>query len=307
MGLSASRQGLDEEILWMLRQRVRRRIIQVVGENGRISATTLREKLGVSTGSLYYNLRQLSNLVQQDSRRNYLLTEEGVRAYQLIQEQANLGGEVVPSKSTNPLYNFFTNMIFPVWLFEPLYERAALALVFPIISASLLGFLMIRARYDLVFLYMTHRGENFELVEFFPLFAASLLGVYGLASLGSHLLRSGSRVVKVPPTDSEPTSRFREEARFLASIVVSLLPLSLFPGLLVVDRALALGWMTSTTTQSVLLLVSQGLSLPFLIAAVSYAKNIRWERAATVALMLFYITIMVATILPLIPIIHVSS
>lgn len=298
MGLSASRQGLDEEILWMLRQRVRRRIIQVVGENGRISATTLREKLGVSTGSLYYNLRQLSNLVQQDSRRNYLLTEDGVRAYQLIQEQANLGGEVVASKSTNPLYNFFTNILFPVWLFEPLYERAAFVLVFPIMSATLLGFLMIRARYDLVFLFMTHRGENFELTEFFPLFAASLLGVYGLASLGSYLLRSGSRVVKVPPTDSEPRSRLREEAKFLASIVVSLLPLSLFPGILVVDRALALAWTTASTTRSVLLLVSQGLSLPFLIAAISYAKNIRWERAAVVALMLFYVAVLVGNYTP---------
>lgn len=296
--MSSSRQGLDEEILWMLRQRVRRRIIQVVGENGRISATALREKLAVSTGSLYYNLRQLSNLVQQDSRRNYLLTDDGVRAYQLLQEQANLGGEVVPSRSTNPLYNFFTNILFPVWVFEPLYERAAFVLVFPIISATLLGFLMIRARYDLILLFMAHRGENFELVEFFPLFAASLLGVYALASLGSHLLRSGSRVVKVPPSDSEPSSRLRDEAKFLASIIVSLLPLSLFPGILVVDRALSLAWTTSFTTRSVLLLVSQGLSLPFVIAAISYAKNIRWERAAVVALMLFYLTVLVGYYTP---------
>ena len=53
-------EGVDErELLWLLRSKVRRMIIEAVGDSGRIGAVALRDKLGISTGSLYYNLRQL--------------------------------------------------------------------------------------------------------------------------------------------------------------------------------------------------------------------------------------------------------
>jgi predicted transcriptional regulator len=53
-------ESVDErELLWLLRSKVRRMIIEVVGDSGRIGAVALRDKLGISTGSLYYNLRQL--------------------------------------------------------------------------------------------------------------------------------------------------------------------------------------------------------------------------------------------------------
>ena len=57
-------EGIDErELLWLLRSKVRRMIIEAVGDSGRIGAVALRDKLGISTGSLYHNLRQLKHLV----------------------------------------------------------------------------------------------------------------------------------------------------------------------------------------------------------------------------------------------------
>jgi hypothetical protein len=60
----------DEELLWLVRHKVRRAIIIAVGEEGRIGATALKQKLGISTGSLYYNLRQMSQLITQDEKKN---------------------------------------------------------------------------------------------------------------------------------------------------------------------------------------------------------------------------------------------
>jgi hypothetical protein len=46
-------EGVDErELLWLLRSKVRRMIIEAVGDSGRIGAVALRDKLGISTGSL---------------------------------------------------------------------------------------------------------------------------------------------------------------------------------------------------------------------------------------------------------------
>jgi hypothetical protein len=43
-------EGVDErELLWLLRSKVRRMIIEVVGDSGRIGAVALRDKLGIST------------------------------------------------------------------------------------------------------------------------------------------------------------------------------------------------------------------------------------------------------------------
>jgi len=43
-------EGIDErELLWLLRSKVRRMIIEAVGDSGRIGAVALRDKLGINT------------------------------------------------------------------------------------------------------------------------------------------------------------------------------------------------------------------------------------------------------------------
>ncbi|MEM3490013.1 MAG: winged helix-turn-helix transcriptional regulator, partial [Nitrososphaerota archaeon] len=103
-----------EEAIWLLRHRVRRRIIMTIGDEGRISATTLRDKLGISTGSLYYNLKQLEKLVTQDSKRNYVLTEEGVAIYRLLKEQGDINLESIKAPQSK-FEVILSNIFFPVW------------------------------------------------------------------------------------------------------------------------------------------------------------------------------------------------
>jgi len=96
----------DEELLWLVRHKVRRAIIIAVGEEGRIGATALKQKLGISTGSLYYNLRQMSQLITQDEKKTYRLTEDGLRIYRALTQTSNAQSLPKPSRAVETFHPY---------------------------------------------------------------------------------------------------------------------------------------------------------------------------------------------------------
>ncbi|MCS7364999.1 MAG: winged helix-turn-helix domain-containing protein, partial [archaeon GB-1867-035] len=76
----------DEEITRMyqaLGSSLRRRIIEFLGTRGKARVTEIKKALKVSTGSLYYNLELLRDLIDRDENKKYYLTEKGWIAYNL--------------------------------------------------------------------------------------------------------------------------------------------------------------------------------------------------------------------------------
>ena len=270
--------GEDEEALLLLRGNLRRRrILVLVGESRRISATDLRDRLAISTGSLYHNLKQLEsqNLITQDSSRSYLLTEKGDRIYNMLRM-----GRVAfeQEKPTNPVIERLTSLVFPLWLFVPLYESVAVAVLLPLLSVLLLAVLLASAKHYLVLLYAFSR-TSIDPLGFILTFALSILAIFGFSTVASYFLGGQGN-----------------HLRFLSASMVSLLPLSLYPAVVLLDRWLQLGVTEGSAAVYVVMLVAQGLTLPFFTAAVSYGKKIRWEKAAIVSLTLFYLTIFVTTL-----------
>ncbi len=270
--------GEDEEALLLLRGNLRRRrILVLVGESRRISATDLRDRLAISTGSLYHNLKQLEsqNLITQDSSRSYLLTEKGERIYNMLRM-----GRVAfeQEKPTNPVIERLSSLIFPLWLFVPLYESVAVAVLLPLLSVLLLAVLLASAKHYLVLLYAFSR-TSIDPLGFTLTFVLSILAIFGFSTVASYFLGGQGN-----------------HLRFLSASMVSLLPLSLYPAVVLLDRWLQLGVTEGSAAVYVVMLVAQGLTLPFFTAAVSYGKKIRWEKAAIVPLTLFYLTIFVTTL-----------
>lgn len=268
----------DEEALLLLRSSVRRRgIVVLVGESRRISATDLRDRLGISTGSLYHNLKQLESqdLVTQDSSRSYLLTERGQRIYNMLRT-----GRVAfeRGKPRNPVFDRLSTVVFPLWLFVPLYESLALAILMPLLSVLLLAVLLISARHYLVLLFAFSRA-SIDPFGFIVTFFLSLLAIFGFCTVVSYFLGGQGN-----------------HLRFLSASMVSLLPLSVYPIVVLLGGWLQLGLAQETAALYVVMLVAEGLTLPFFTAAVSYGKKIRWEKAAIVPLSLFYLTIFVTTL-----------
>jgi len=268
----------DEEALLLLRSNLRRRrIIVLVGESRRITATDLRDRLAISTGSLYHNLKQLESmeLVAQDSSRTYLLTEKGQRIYNML-KTGRVGFE--QEKPSNPVIERLSSLVFPLWLFVPLYESLAVAILLPLLSVLLLAVLLVSARHYLVLLYAFSRA-SIDPLGFVITFVVSVLGIFAFCTVVSYFLGGQGN-----------------HLRFLSASTVSLLPLSLYPMVILLDRSFHLGIIQGTTAVYVVMLVAEGLTLPFFTAAVSYGKKIRWEKAAIVPLTLFYLTIFVTSL-----------
>ena len=70
----------------MIGHPLRRKIIKYLGENGQGGFTDLKAYLDVSTGTLYYQIDFLAELIEQDATKKYRLNEKGKFAYRLLSE-----------------------------------------------------------------------------------------------------------------------------------------------------------------------------------------------------------------------------
>jgi DNA-binding transcriptional ArsR family regulator len=63
----------------------RRQIVELLAEEGPLTVTELKEKLNMSTGSLYHNLSFLQEFLEREGRK-YKLNEKGIKLYRMIKE-----------------------------------------------------------------------------------------------------------------------------------------------------------------------------------------------------------------------------
>lgn len=63
----------------------RRQIVELLAEEGPLGVTELKEKLNISTGSLYHNLSFLQEFLDREGKK-YKLNEKGMKLYRMIKE-----------------------------------------------------------------------------------------------------------------------------------------------------------------------------------------------------------------------------
>ncbi|MCS7095146.1 MAG: hypothetical protein NZ988_05000 [Thaumarchaeota archaeon] len=293
----------ERELLWTLRHRIRRRIIEVVGDSGKIGAVALREKLGISTGSLYYNLRQLRDLVAQDDKRNYVLTKLGEQVYRYLKTRGDVSFEEIEAKRNRTL-ELVSQLFVPTWLISPSMERVRFGVLTAALSIAVLTALLINGRFVLIFLHV-YKFRSFEMDYFALSMVMSGLLIYGYFSLFSEVYERFSG--KTP-------DRFKGIRGFLSSLLsfggqwrqalilipLGLLPMSIYPAAAFVDRVLRLGQFESTfplpnsVTANLILVTSQVISFLVFAAGLSYVRRIRWHVAALISFSLIYLSIVVS-------------
>lgn len=287
----------DEELLWLVRHRVRKAIILAVGEEGRIGATALKQKLGISTGSLYYNLRQMSQLITQDERKTYRLTEDGLRIYKALTAQSDAGQSIPkPSRSSEVLSSLF----FPIWLFSPIYESVVVASVLGPLSLFVLVFVLLAGRHEVFLLNVYHASPLNHLLFAARLAATYLTGFVVLLSLSylfSGKFRSASSAFNLLK-NSRPREVLAESGRLLSAFSVALLPIGLVPGLAVVDRVAQTSILSNILIRDTLVVLSQTVSIFLISAAVAYAKKMRWQSSLGVGLAFFYLSHLINYLMP---------
>ncbi len=290
-----------EEAIWLLRHRVRRRIIMTIGEAGRISATTLRDRLGVSTGSLYYNLKQLDRLVTQDSKRNYVLTEEGNIIYRLLKEQGDINLETIKI-TRSKLEMILSNIFFPIWLVAPLLDRARLSLLAGALSITFLSALLLNSKAELIILHIYH-FPNFSINSYVLKLLLSLCIIYFYVSVTSFIhdlmMRRGSREEKL--SLRRIISLFfgtdLQWVKLLCSIMISMFPLAIYPAVAFIDKVagwgqfMSKGVIPSSIAANVTLVIAQLGVFILLTATLSYLRKLRWHVAALISFSVIYLSI----------------
>ncbi len=307
MLMAALREPGEEELVWLLRYRTRRRILLAIGDAGKISATTLRDSLKISTGSLYYNLRQLRRFVTQDNDKNYMLTDEGLKVYKALKEKGTItAADLMEPNKRSGLVSALNNLFFPLWLYTPLYEQKAITLILPALSAILSIALLIYTR-QVPFLMHFYKVQP-DVFQIAGQYFLNIGIVYVLATLFSIIF---SGVIFRGRGEESVVSRIRnvvwqsgfDEARFFASLMVACLPLMIYPAILSADKLFKLGLIpVEKTTQYYLLTgtfsaISQVACLPLLTALIAYGRRLNGTTAALVALIIFFVSHIVYQIL----------
>ncbi len=75
---------LKPEFLEILAHPLRQEILVYIEQEGETGYKDLKNKFNVATGTLYHHLRFLKGLIEQNSNKKYILTEEGVKALDVI-------------------------------------------------------------------------------------------------------------------------------------------------------------------------------------------------------------------------------
>ncbi len=299
MLLAAIDRGREDELIWLLRHRTRRRIILAIGDAGRISATALRDSLKISTGSLYYNLRQLKGLVEQDKDRNYTLTEDGLRVYKALKERGDVSADVLRPRSQSKAATILGNIFFPLWLYTPIYESVGVRVSLPLLSFALSAVLLIYTKTYPLLLHFYNSSPN-------PILITLRLGlnivilyllITVLSIIFSGVLWSrGEGESLAERLRSQGFGALGDEIRFMLSTAVAILPLMLFPAILSLDKLFKLQLIPEPGTpayyqvRDAFLIIAQGVSLPFLAALTAYGRRLNASTAALITLVVFFIS-----------------
>ena len=257
----------------LLKDKTRRRIISMLGEQERVGFKEFRDSLKIGVGTLYYHLDVLSDFVSQDKNRKYVLNERGRLLYRALSEGTMPSGLKMSRVYQNgalrwlfltPIFNRMSNPI--RWL--PL---SAAVLVSGAVGAGL-------ARLDPLLLFYTPTIRSFEMTAASFLFC--WLGAFFLVDFLAYVLyrRSGDDIL------------------LFVSMGVAALPSAAYP-YLYVALTQTLSPLIITSILRGVLLVLQVWSLILLTSAFSYGKGLRLERAAILSLSLLYTNITLLIVL----------
>jgi hypothetical protein len=256
----------------------RRRIIEMIGPEGKTSFTELRKDLGMSVGALYHHIDALGDLITQDYQHKYVLTRQGKQVYKLMIETSDqfsfspsaYGGK--HSASTSKLFAGIAEIFFPKRLLLSVSDKPVLYIPLAAIIVAFGAWVAIQAnlRFLLVFPDSQATMSPFLGAVFF---IVSWLVLFGLCDLLSTFVfgRKGG------------------DLSLLVGSSVAFLPLILFSGLWYLLRTIRFD--TSGMVVPVLLVLFQLWTIVVLSCAISLSKGLRMERSALVSFIVTYINI----------------
>lgn len=264
---------------------VRIRIIEMLGEKGRLGFTDFKRDLPIPTGTIYYHFEVLRGLITQDKDRKYRLTDLGLEAYHTIRSKGyedfyRKASTMIPSRPSLKV-TLFKNIFVPTEFFQLIYARFLVSLIGGVLIVSFGALIIPQAQLKPLLFFFNQTSD--PQISIILQFLFSWLAIFGL----SDILTTGL------------FKRRGEDLHLLFGTAFSLLPLLIFPSIKYLDilLGLTLPLFHDVFLTRVFLSLLQGWSLAILTSAISQFKGVRMERAAFVALLVAYINILILYIL----------
>ena len=74
----------EDQFYVSLGHEIRRKILKIIGDNGVSSFSAFKKQIQSSTGTIYHHLEVMKELILQDKKKKYHLTNLGEHAYQVL-------------------------------------------------------------------------------------------------------------------------------------------------------------------------------------------------------------------------------
>ncbi len=249
---------------------IRKRLIEFLSEKGEAGFKDLKESLGVSVGTLYYHLENLGDLITQNDRRKYVLTEKGKAAKKLLESGAEVQAvDSLTSAEIQGTRRYATEIFLAPRLFKAISTSPHRFLPEVLIIFAASAYLFDSAHIEpTLILYITQptvRTLTYVLGEVL----LAWFGLFAIAELSSYFLygRKGGEVA------------------LLLGIPFTLLPTLLLPSAIVVGLRL------NNASFTLLFLPLQAWSFLLLTALVAVVKGIPVEKSAMITLILVFVNL----------------
>ncbi len=264
----------------LLKDPTRRRIIEILGGQGKIGFKELREALGVGVGTVYYHLDMLSDFIEQDKQRKYQLNAKGQMLYRVLKD-----GNVPASLQISEALSHRAAR----WLFlSPIFALTAKPQRFLPISALIMvlgawGVAAARLEPALLFYF---EGSTRSPESIAALFVFNWIGLFLFAEiLAIALFR-----------------RVGNDLQLFTCIGLAALPMAVYPYLYLAApsflEALALrSWELLKTLRDSVLVVLQVWSILLVSAAICHGKGLRLDKGILIGLTATYVNIAILFIL----------
>jgi hypothetical protein len=257
----------------LLKDLTRRKIIELMAEQGKIGSKELRSGLGLGVGTVYYHLDMLSDFISQDKNRKYSLNDRGQLLYRSLKD-----GSVLPALGVG---NKTLSHRFGSWLFlSPVFAKSVrlevfLPLAVAILALGAVGSSLAKLEPVFFFYFSSTRPFGVQIILFFFYW-----------------------IILFFITDALTYALFRRvggDLQLFACIGVAALPLTVFPYVHMVIPV-ALSWLSRC-----LLFVLQVWTVILLSSALTFGKGLRLERSIIISLMILYLNVALLILLGLMP------
>jgi len=249
----------------------RQKIIEFLGSKGKASITEIKRALKMSTGSLYYNIDLLGDLIERDPKKKFSLSDKGWIAYNLLKngkesilDAKYYRNHFIPLKLRSKLSLIFH----PRWLFLTLYDYKSLQIAIPIIVLLLGASICYSTNVELTLFAYSYKPTQPPIYSALK-FILSWIIIYIMAETLPFILHG----------------RIGGHISLLSGLAIATLPLLPIP------------FLVSLSSTNLYLLLSavvfllQFISCLLFSASIGASKNIGTERALLIGFLIVYFNI----------------